>query len=99
ISFESRLVVMDEPTSSLDEAEVATLFGVIRQPKADGVSVIFVSHRLDAVYAICDRVTIMRDGRTVDDRALPDVSRLELVSRMPGKDLAAARRPRATASG
>jgi monosaccharide-transporting ATPase len=92
ISFEAKLVVMDEPTSSLDEAEVATLFEVIRQLKAAGVSVIFVSHRLDEVYAICDRVTIMRDGRTVDDRALTDVSRLELVARMLGKELAEVRR-------
>jgi galactofuranose transport system ATP-binding protein len=96
ISFEARLVVMDEPTSSLDEAEVATLFEVIRQLKADGVSVIFVSHRLDEVYAICDRVTIMRDGRTVDDRPLTDVSRLELVARMLGKELAEVRRSGAT---
>jgi ribose transport system ATP-binding protein len=96
ISFEARLVVMDEPTSSLDEAEVATLFEVIRQLKADGVSVVFVSHRLDEVYAICDRVTIMRDGRTVDDRALTDVSRLELVARMLGKELAEVRRSGAT---
>jgi len=81
ISFESRLVVMDEPTSSLDEAEVATLFEVIRQLKADGVSVIFVSHRLDEVYGIC---------------ALPEVSRLELVARMLGKELAEVRRSGAT---
>ena len=96
ISFEARLVVMDEPTSSLDEAEVATLFEVIRQLKAAGVSVVFVSHRLDEVYAICDRVMIMRDGRTVDDRALADVSRLELVARMLGKELAEVRRSGAT---
>jgi monosaccharide-transporting ATPase len=96
ISFRSKLVVMDEPTSSLDEAEVATLFDVIRQLKADGVSVIFVSHRLDEVYGICDRVTIMRDGRTVDDRALTDVTRLELVALMLGKDLAEVRRSGAT---
>src|SRR5919112_1009410 len=96
ISFEAKLVVMDEPTSSLDEAEVATLFEVIRQLKAAGVSVIFVSHRLDEVYAICDRVTIMRDGRTVDDRALTDVSRLELVPRMLGEELAEVRRSGAT---
>jgi galactofuranose transport system ATP-binding protein len=87
---------MDEPTSSLDEAEVATLFEVIRQLKAAGVSVVFVSHRLDEVYAICDRVTIMRDGRTVDDRALTEVSRLELVARMLGKELAEVRRSGAT---
>jgi monosaccharide-transporting ATPase len=96
ISFESKLVVMDEPTSSLDEAEVATLFDVIRQLKAAGVSVVFVSHRLDEVYGICDRVTIMRDGRTVDDRALADITRLELVALMLGKDLAEVRRSGAT---
>jgi galactofuranose transport system ATP-binding protein len=96
ISFEARLVVMDEPTSSLDEAEVATLFDVIRQLKAAGVSVIFISHRLDEVYAICDRVTIMRDGRTVDERPLAEVTRLELVARMLGKELAEVRRSGAT---
>ena len=64
-AFEARLVIMDEPTSSLDEREVEVLFDVIRQLKADGVSVIFVSHKLDELYAVCDRVTIMRDGRTV----------------------------------
>jgi monosaccharide-transporting ATPase len=96
ISFEARLVVMDEPTSSLDEAEVGTLFDVIRQLKAAGVSVIFISHRLDEVYAICDRVTIMRDGRTVDERALSEVTRLELVARMLGKELAEVRRSGAT---
>jgi galactofuranose transport system ATP-binding protein len=96
ISFESKLVVMDEPTSSLDEAEVATLFEVIRQLKAAGVSVIFITHRLDEVYAICDRVTIMRDGRTVDQRPLAEVTRLELVARMLGKELAEVRRSGAT---
>jgi monosaccharide-transporting ATPase len=96
ISIESRLVVMDEPTSSLDEAEVATLFDVIRQLKQAGVSVIFVSHRLDEVYAVCDRITVMRDGCTVDDRALGDVTRLELVALMLGKELAEVRRSGAT---
>jgi galactofuranose transport system ATP-binding protein len=96
ISFESKLVVMDEPTSSLDEAEVATLFDVVRQLKAAGVSVIFVSHRLDEVFGICDRVTVMRDGRTVDDRPLAEVTRLELVALMLGKDLAEVRRSGAT---
>ena len=56
---------MDEPTSSLDEHEVAVLFDVIRTLKAMASPMIFVSHRLDELYAVCDRVTIMRDGRTV----------------------------------
>ncbi|HYF61455.1 MAG TPA: sugar ABC transporter ATP-binding protein [Herpetosiphonaceae bacterium] len=84
VSFQSKLVVMDEPTSSLDEREVATLFDVMRQLKAEGVSVVFVSHRLDELYAVCDRVTIMRDGRTISNQALADVPRLDLVAQMLG---------------
>ncbi|ADV66080.1 sugar ABC transporter ATP-binding protein [Deinococcus maricopensis] len=97
VSTRSRLVIMDEPTSSLDDREVDTLFGVIRQLKADGVSVIFVSHRLDELYAVCDRVTIMRDGRTVDARAMTDIRKLELVATMLGKDPSELRRDGETA--
>ena len=92
ISFDSKLVVMDEPTSSLNEGEVETLFNIIRQLKAEGVAVIFVGHRMDELYAICDRVTIMRDGHTVDVRAMKDISKVELVARMLGKDLTDVRR-------
>jgi len=87
VSFKSKLVIMDEPTSSLNDAEVLTLFHVIRQLKADGVSVIFVSHRLDELYVICDDVTIMRDGSTVDERPLKDFTKLELVAKMLGREL------------
>lgn len=93
VSFQSRLVVMDEPTSSLDEREVATLFNVIRQLKHDGISVIFVSHRLDELYAVCDHVTIMRDGRTVESKAMAQVSKLELVAQMLGKSVDEVARP------
>ncbi len=96
VSVQSKLVVMDEPTSSLDEREVATLFDVIRQLKRDGVSVIFVSHRLDELYAVCDRVTVMRDGQTVTDQPIAGISKLELVARMLGKDLTEVRREGAT---
>src|SRR5271169_3313172 len=65
VSFSARLVIMDEPTSSLDDREVEVLFDVIRKLKGDGVAVIFVSHRLDELYQVCERVTVMRDGRTV----------------------------------
>jgi monosaccharide-transporting ATPase len=87
ISFKSKLVIMDEPTSSLSDDEVATLFTVIRQLKAEGVAIIFVSHRLDELYAVCDSITILRDGRTVDERPINTISKLELVARMLGKDL------------
>lgn len=99
VSFQSKLVVMDEPTSSLDDNEVATLFGVIRQLKQDGVAVIFVSHRLDELYAICDRVTIMRDGQTVDAQPMQAISKLELVAKMLGKELGEIRRSGATGFG
>lgn len=92
VSFRTKLVIMDEPTSSLDEREVATLFDVIGQLKRDGVSVLFVSHRLDELYAVCDRVTIMRDGQTLDDQPMTGITRLELVARMLGKDLSEVRR-------
>ena len=86
VSFKARLVIMDEPTSSLDESECAVLFDVIRRLKADGVAVIFVSHRLDELYAVCDAVTIMRDGRTVADAPMRELGKLELVAAMLGRD-------------
>ncbi|MBG1232505.1 sugar ABC transporter ATP-binding protein [Aestuariivirga litoralis] len=88
IGFEAKLVIMDEPTSSLDEREVAVLFDVIRQLKAAGISVIFVSHKLDELYAVCDRVTIMRDGRTVKVSDMKSISKIELVASMLGRDIA-----------
>lgn len=97
VSFNARLVIMDEPTSSLDEAEVAVLLRTIRQLKADGVAVIFVSHKLDELYEVCDRVTIMRDGRTVQVASMKDISKLQLVASMLGRDLAEVTKRGATA--
>jgi ribose transport system ATP-binding protein len=92
LSFDAQLVIMDEPTSSLAEDEVKTLFEVIRRLKSDGVSILFVSHRLDELYAVCDAVTVMRDGRTVLDAPMSEVSRYELVSTMLGRELTASER-------
>ena len=99
VSFEAKLVIMDEPTSSLDDSEVAVLFEVIRRLKGDGVAVVFVSHRLDELWEVCDRVTIMRDGRTVAVRAMQDITRLELVAAMLGRDLQTIREQGATGFG
>jgi galactofuranose transport system ATP-binding protein len=90
VSFEAKLVIMDEPTSSLDDHEVAVLFDVVRQLKASGVAVIFVSHKLEELYAICDRVTVMRDGRTILSGTLAGFSKLDLVTTMIGRALASA---------
>jgi monosaccharide-transporting ATPase len=99
VGFSSKLVIMDEPTSSLDDREVEVLFGVIRQLKASGVSVVFVSHKLDELYEVCDRVTIMRDGRTVRAADMADVGKLELVATMLGRDLKTVARQGATGFG
>ena len=97
VSFEAKLVIMDEPTSSLDEREVELLFETIRRLRSSGVAVIFVSHKLDELYAVCDRVTIMRDGRTVVVAPMAEMSRLQLVAAMLGRDLATVSRQGATA--
>jgi galactofuranose transport system ATP-binding protein len=97
VSFDAKLVIMDEPTSSLDEAEVAVLLRTILQLKAEGVAVIFVSHKLDELYKVCDRVTIMRDGRTVAVSKMADMSKLQLVASMLGRDLAEVKKKGATA--
>ncbi len=96
VSFQAKLVIMDEPTSSLDEEEVAVLFDVIRQLRAEGVSVIFVTHRLDELYVVCDRVTIMRDGRTVATSPMAQMGKLELVATMLGRALDSVRAQGAT---
>ena len=88
IGFKAKLVVMDEPTSSLDDREVAVLFDVIRQLRAEGTSVVFVSHKLDELYEVCDRVTVMRDGRTIKTAAMAGLSQLELVASMLGREVA-----------
>ncbi len=89
VTQNARLLILDEPTSSLDEQEVEVLFETMRTLKADGVAAIFISHRLDELYAICDRVTIMRDGRTVAVSPMKDISKVALVKTMLGKELAA----------
>ena len=97
VSFDAKLVIMDEPTSSLDEAEVSVLLRTVRQLKADGVSVLFVTHKLDELYQICDRVTVMRDGRTVAVLDMGGTDKLQLVATMLGRDLADVQRRGATA--
>ena len=87
VSFKAQLAIMDEPTSSLDEREVAVLFDVMRQLRAEGVAVIFITHRLDELYQVCDRVTVMRDGRTVMTSPMADVDKLHLIAAMLGRDL------------
>ncbi|WP_044043303.1 sugar ABC transporter ATP-binding protein [Caballeronia insecticola] len=89
VSSDAKMVIMDESTSSLDEREVELLFTVVRRLRDDGRAVIFVSHRLDELYALCDRVTVMRDGQTVAENTMQEMDKLKLVTTMLGRTLAA----------
>ena len=85
VSFGARVVVLDEPTSSLTEHEVNILYDVIRRLKEQGTAVVYISHRFDELYAVCDRVTILRDGKLVGTRELASLEKLDLVCLMLGK--------------
>jgi len=87
VATDARIVIMDEPTSSLEPREVETLFTVIRRLRDAGIAVVYVSHRLDELYAVCSTVTVLRDGRRVHHGKLADLDRLSLVSTMLGRDL------------
>lgn len=87
VDMECKVLILDEPTSSLDEQEVAKLFKLMRDLKSKGVGIIFVTHFLDQVYEVCDRITVMRDGKLVGEYAIEDLPRVQLVSKMLGKEL------------
>lgn len=84
----SRLIVMDEPTAALSVAESERLFDIIRSLRAEGVAVLYVSHRLDEVLELCRRATVFRDGRSVAELAGPSLTRASLVEAIVGRDLA-----------
>ena len=86
----ARLLVLDEPTASLDEHEVAELFKVMRKLKADGLGIVFVTHFLDQVYAVTDRMTVLRNGQLVGAYPTASLTRLELVGKMLGREVSAA---------
>ena len=87
ISYDSSLIVMDEPTSAITEAEVANLHNIIRSLKEKGVSVIYITHKMDEVFKICDEVTVLRDGRYVDTSPIQVLSHDLLIQKMVGREL------------
>ncbi|MCZ4097406.1 MULTISPECIES: sugar ABC transporter ATP-binding protein [Streptomyces] len=99
VSVRARVVVMDEPTSSLEPREVETLFRVIGELHGRGIAIVYVSHRLDELYRICDRVTVLRDGRHVHTGELRELDRMRLVSMMLGREIAEVRRHGTTGFG
>ncbi|MFJ5775221.1 sugar ABC transporter ATP-binding protein [Streptomyces sp. NPDC093094] len=99
VSVEAQVVVMDEPTSSLEPREVETLFRVIGDLRRRGIAVVYVSHRMDELYRICDRVTVLRDGRHVHTGELAELDRMQLVSMMLGREISEVRRHGVTSFG
>jgi monosaccharide-transporting ATPase len=87
LDISGKLLVLDEPTSSLDEREVEELFKVIRKLRAEGLGIVIVTHFMDQVYAISDRITVLRDGQLVGEYETAMLPRTELVSKMIGKEL------------
>lgn len=86
LDTETKLLILDEPTASLDEKEVDELFTVLRRLRTEGISIIFITHFIDQMYEIADRVTILRDGARVGAYKTAELPRLEMVGRMIGKN-------------
>jgi simple sugar transport system ATP-binding protein len=87
VDMDCKVLILDEPTSSLDEQEVAKLFTLMRELKGRGVGIIFVTHFLDQVYEVCDKITVLRNGELVGEYQIKDLPRVELVAKMMGKEL------------
>jgi rhamnose transport system ATP-binding protein len=87
LSFDARVLIMDEPTAALSGHEVERLFGVVRTLREQGSAVLFISHRLEEVFELCDTVTVMRDGAVVHDAPVADMTPDEMVKRMVGREL------------
>lgn len=86
VDVSAKVLILDEPTASLDEQEVQKLFGVMRQLKSQGVGIIFVTHFLEQVYEVCDRITVLRNGALVGEYRVEELPRVQLVAKMMGKD-------------
>ena len=87
VAMECKVLILDEPTSSLDDQEVKKLFTLMNDLKAKGVGIIFVTHFLDQVYEVCDKITVLRDGQLVGQYVIEDLPRVQLVAKMLGKEM------------
>ena len=86
VDMSAKVLILDEPTSSLDDGEVEKLFNLMRRLKSEGVGIIFVTHFLEQVYAVCDGITVLRNGELVGEYETKDLPRVMLVAKMMGKD-------------
>ena len=87
VSYDAKIIVLDEPTSSLTDKEVKKLFSIIRELKKEGVSFIYISHKMDEIFEICDEISVLRDGQMVMTKASKDTDMNELIAVMVGRSL------------
>ena len=87
LSYDARLVVMDEPTSSLTTEETERLFEIIEKLKAQGITFIYISHKLDEVFRLADNTTVLRDGKVIETRLTKDFTNDEIIERMVGRSV------------
>ncbi len=87
LSFASKLIIMDEPSSSLTADELKELVKIIHQLKDDGISIIYISHKLDEIFDFCDTVTVMRDGKVIDTKPISEITRSEMIAKMVGRSI------------
>jgi len=87
ISYDSEIIIMDEPTSAITEREVEHLYTIIRKLTRKGVSIIYISHKLNEIFTIADEVTVMRDGEYVDTKKIGELTRKDIISMMVGREL------------
>ena len=87
VSYNSKIVIMDEPTSSLTKAEVDHLFQIIRRLKSEGVAIIYISHKMDEIFEICDEVSVFRDGKYVATSNLSEITMDQLIAQMVGREI------------
>src|SRR5437763_526881 len=82
VAFDGRIIVMDEPTAALTPQEVDTLLKLVASLKEQGIGIIYISHRLEEIFRVADRIMVMRDGRHVDTRATSEMTRQQLIEMM-----------------
>lgn len=87
VSRNARLIIMDEPTSSITDSEVAVLFTQVAKLKAAGIGIIYITHKMDEIFAIGDEATIIRDGKTISSHKVADLTKEEIISRMVGREM------------
>ena len=87
LACEARIIVMDEPSAALTPHEVGRLFTIIRELRSQGIAIIYISHRLEEVFALADRVTVLRDGRNVGERPIAQITRRQIIEWMVGREL------------